>query len=49
MHAVPFSKPGVTFIICIYVTENDLDQLNPMDYGPADIEDDDARVFHYQS
>lgn len=30
------------------VEENDFDQLNPEDYGPADIEDDEARVFHHQ-
>lgn len=30
------------------VEENDFDQLNPEDYGPADIEDDETRVFHHQ-
>jgi len=30
------------------VEENDLDQLNLEDYRPADIEDDEARVFHHQ-
>ncbi|RLN28890.1 structural maintenance of chromosomes protein 3 [Panicum miliaceum] len=29
--------------------ENDLDELNPEDYGPADIEDDEARVFHHEN
>ena len=36
-------------ICCLYyLIENDFDQLNPEDYGPADIEDDEARVFHHQ-
>jgi len=32
----------------LYLIENDLDQMNPEDCGPADIEDDEARVFHHQ-
>ena len=32
----------------LYLIENDLDQLNPEDYGPADIEDDEAHIFHHQ-
>ena len=35
-------------IYCLYyLIENDFDQLNPEDYGPADIEDDEARIFHH--
>ena len=34
--------------LLLYLIENDLDQLNPEDYGPVDIEDDEARVFHHQ-
>ncbi|XP_025794474.1 uncharacterized protein LOC112875012 isoform X2 [Panicum hallii] len=30
------------------VEENDLDQMNLMDYGLADIEDDEACIFHHQ-
>ncbi|RLN09345.1 hypothetical protein C2845_PM11G15710 [Panicum miliaceum] len=30
------------------VEENDLDQMNLEDYGPTDIEDNEARVFHHQ-
>jgi len=29
------------------LTENNLDQINPEDYGPDGIEDDVARVFHH--
>ena len=38
-------------VICyldIYVTEHDIDEImNPEDYGPSDIKDDEARVFHH--
>ncbi|KAG2567278.1 hypothetical protein PVAP13_7NG344633 [Panicum virgatum] len=30
------------------VEENDLDELNPEDYRPTNIEDDETRVFHQQ-
>jgi hypothetical protein len=29
------------------LTENNLDQMNPEDYGPDGIEDDEAYVFHH--
>jgi len=32
----------------LYLLEHDLDEKNPVDYGPANIEDDEARVFHRQ-
>ena len=32
----------------LYLLEHDLDEKNPVDYGPANIEDDEARVFHHQ-
>ena len=32
----------------LYLLEHDLDEKNPVDYGPANTEDDEARVFHHQ-
>jgi hypothetical protein len=36
-------------VVCyLHLIKNDLDQMNLADYEPADIEDDEAHVFHHQ-